>query len=117
MRRRQAELGVRRAFGAERGHLMRQVLWESLLQTAIGGVLGLVLSIGSIYLVQDLVMEPMIRSFYHLFGSNTIALGELFSLRIFALALLACLILNTLSALWPAWVASRRDIVSSLSAR
>ncbi len=117
MRRRQAELGVRRAFGAGRGHLMRQVLWESLLQTALGGVLGLGLSMASIYLVQDLVMEGSVQSFYHLFGHNSIALGELFSPRIFGLALLACLILNALSALWPAWVASRRDIVSSLSAR
>ncbi len=80
-------------------------------------MLGLGLSMASIYLVQDLVMEGSVQSFYHLFGHNSIALGELFSPRIFGLALLACLILNALSALWPAWVASRRDIVSSLSAR
>lgn len=117
MRSRQVELGVRRAFGARRTHLIHQVLWESLLQTAFAGVLGLVLSMLSIHLVQDLVMESGIKSFYQLSGQNNIPVWELFSLRIFSWALGICFLFNMLSALWPAWITSRRDIVSSISAR
>ena len=35
---------------------------------------------------------------------------------IFAVALLVCFLLNLMSALWPAWRASRRPIVNSLNA-
>lgn len=41
MRKRMAEIGVRKAFGATRSELLTQVLYENLLQTLLGGVLGL----------------------------------------------------------------------------
>ena len=36
-----SELGVRKTYGATNGSLIRQVLWENLLLTCIGGLLGL----------------------------------------------------------------------------
>ena len=42
MRKRMAEIGVRKAFGATRSELLTQVLYENLLQTLLGGVLGLI---------------------------------------------------------------------------
>ena len=44
MRRRMAEIGVRKAFGATGGELIRQIFFENLLLTLFAGVLGLALS-------------------------------------------------------------------------
>ena len=40
------EMGVRKAFGATRGRLFAQIIWENLLLTVLGGVLGLLISFG-----------------------------------------------------------------------
>ena len=44
MRRRMAEIGVRKAFGATGGELMRQVFFENLVLTLLAGIVGLALS-------------------------------------------------------------------------
>ena len=44
MRRRMAELGVRRAFGATQGTILWQVLSENMVLTLLGGLLGLAMS-------------------------------------------------------------------------
>lgn len=112
MRKRLAELGVRRAFGARRGQLLSQVLWENLLQTLLGGLIGLLLAIASTYLFSGLIYEVEDITLEN--GSLAIDFLALLSWRVFALALVACLILNLLSAFWPAWRASRHSIVHSL---
>lgn len=112
MRKRLGELGVRRAFGARRGQLLSQVLWENLLQTLIGGVIGLLLAVASTYLFSGLIYSLSDITLEN--GALAIDLLSLLSWRIFALAFFACLVLNLLSALWPAWRASRRSIVHSL---
>ena len=43
MRKRMAEIGVRKAFGATANELLRQVFWENLILTLLAGVLGLCL--------------------------------------------------------------------------
>ena len=48
-----AEIGVRKAFGATRSELLTQVLYENLLQTLLGGVLGLFFSYASVLLLSD----------------------------------------------------------------
>ena len=44
MRRRMAEIGVRKAFGATGGELIRQVFFENLVLTLLAGIVGLALS-------------------------------------------------------------------------
>ena len=115
MRKRLSELGVRRAFGATRGNLLSQVMWESMLQTLLGGALGLLLS----YLVAYTLKEMI-------YGNSTMALqlGEvalnpasLLSPVIFFYAFLFCLLLNLLSAFIPARNVSRKPIVDSINSK
>lgn len=47
MRRRMAEIGVRKAFGATGGELIRQVFFENFVLTLLAGVVGLALSYAS----------------------------------------------------------------------
>ena len=46
---RKAEIGVRLAFGATKGSIMKQILWENMLLTCIGGVAGLMLTYLLVY--------------------------------------------------------------------
>src|SRR5579862_4758212 len=48
---RQREIAIRTAIGASRGHLIRQLLTESILLSTIGGVLGLVIGAWSVPLL------------------------------------------------------------------
>ncbi len=49
MERRSAEMAVRKTFGARRSTLLHQVVWENLVMTTIGGIIGLVLAWLAIY--------------------------------------------------------------------
>lgn len=115
MQQRMSELGVRKAFGATRGVLMRQVLDENLVLTLMGGVVGLLLSYASVFCMRTWLFsnsENIGTS-----GDFSLSMSALFSPTVFCLAFLFCLVINLLSAGLPAWMAARRNIVDSLSDR
>jgi putative ABC transport system permease protein len=118
MERRMAEMGVRRAFGAPMGSIMRQILTENLLFTALGGALGLLLSSFLVIAGRNWIMQIGGRFGGSVSGGfdSTITPEMLLNLPVFAIALAVCLILNLLSAFIPAWRAARRPIVYSLNA-
>lgn len=111
------EMGVRKAFGAGQGMLLRQVMWENLLLTLLGGLLGLLLAWLSLYVARQWVFEIFERwSMGVPPGVDVRLTGEmLFAPLVFLSALLLCLLLNLLSALIPAWHSLRNPIVKSLN--
>lgn len=113
MQQRMGELGVRKAFGATRSVLIRQILNENFVLTLLGGIVGLGLSYLAVY---------GMRNWLFISGDNigtsgdfNLSMSVLFSPVVFCLAFLFCLIINLLSAGVPAWVAARRTIVDSLN--
>ncbi len=102
MSRRERELAVRSALGAGRSRILRQLLTESFLLAIVGGVLGLILSYGSLELLTDFVgrLTPRAREVH--IDSQVL----LFTL---AAALGTSVIFGTLSALF-----SRANLTSSL---
>lgn len=115
MRKRLSELGVRRAFGATRKNLLSQVMWESLLQTLLGGALGLLFSYVAAYALKGIIYENSDMSFR--LGDVTLNPASLLSPAVFLYALLFCLLLNALSAFIPAWSVSHKPIVDSIHSK
>jgi len=117
MESRLAEMGVRKSFGAGRGKLLGQVMWENLLLTLLGGALGLLLAWLALYVSREWVFTVFDRwSSVIPDGVDVKVSGEmLFAPLVFVAALLLCVVLNILSALVPAWHSLRRPIVNSLN--
>ena len=112
MRRRMEEIGVRRAFGATRGELLRQVLAENLVVTLMGGVLGLILSYIAVLCMRDWLLNTSMSGYY---GVDTqVSAGMVIQPFVFVCALLFCLLMNLLSAGIPAIRVSRTNIVNAI---
>lgn len=115
MRRRMTEIGVRKAFGATGGELMRQVFFENLLLTLFAGILGLALSYAATFLLNGFLFNNSSNAF--LSGETTLTPGMLLSPWAFVAAVGFCLLMNLLSAGIPAWRASRMNITDAINQR
>lgn len=111
------EMGVRKSFGASRGVLLKQIMYENLILTLMGGFLGLIFSWlllyflrSSIFSLFDAGVEKMPIGYDY-----TISGDMLFAPLVFAATLVFCVLLNLLSALIPAWQSLRKPIVNSLN--
>lgn len=113
MQQRVSELGVRKAFGATDGTLIRQILNENLVLTLIGGVVGLIFSYLAVYAMRTWLFTNSDN--IGTAGDFSLSMGALFSPAVFVLAFVFCLLINLLSAGLPAWLATRRTIVDSLN--
>lgn len=113
MQQRLSELGVRKAFGATRKVLIRQILDENMVLNLLGGILGLLLSYVAVYALRTWLFTN--NSNIGASGDFSLTMGALFSPVVFLLAFLFCFIINLLSAGLPAWLATRRPIVDSLN--
>ncbi len=107
---RREEIGVRRAFGATRFDIMSDIFIESLIITIAAGIIGLLMSVTFIFLGGESVLAD---------GADVSGLtfGMVFNPSVFGIAILFCFILNLLSAIIPSWLASRTNIVNSLTGR
>jgi putative ABC transport system permease protein len=104
------EIGVRKALGARRRHILTQFLLEALTITFLGGVMGMVLSYALVWLIgtrpflATLLDDPTRQTDIQLVMSSGILVT---SSGILMLA-------GVLAGLWPAVRASRLDPIEAL---
>jgi putative ABC transport system permease protein len=100
--RRRREVAVRLALGVSRARLLSQLLTESLLLSALGGVLGVVIAqFGGV----------LLRSQFMPSAENVAVLGDV---RTLAFAGVAVLVVGVLTGLAPALQAGRGDLTEAL---
>lgn len=107
IKKRTSEIGVRKAFGAKKYVILIQVLFENLITSLIGGILGLCFS----YIIVINLKEWLLK----LSVDEGIPLNALVSPGIFVGVFIVCLLVNLLSAGLPAYKASRYTIVNSIN--
>jgi len=104
------EIGVRKALGARRRHILIQFLLEALVITFLGGVLGIALSwlvvtfAGHRPFLADLLEDPTKQTDIFLLLSGDVVLT----------ATSILMIVGVFSGLWPALRASKTDPIESL---
>ncbi len=104
------EIGIRKALGARRRHILTQFLLEALAITAMGGVIGMVLSY---VLVASIESRPFLGQLLDdPSGKTDINLILSPDIMIATAAILGAA--GILSGLWPAFRASRLDPIESL---
>ena len=104
LQKRVEETGLRRAFGATRSDVVWQVLSENFVMTLIGAAIGILLSLGLIYVAKSFLLNSGIQ----------LTLPMLIRPGLFLAAFLLALLLNILSAMLPAWRVMRHPIVEAL---
>lgn len=114
MRRRVAEMGVRKAFGAKRRTLLTQVITENLVLTLCGGFVGLVITWLLLYVFRSWLFFAVGNTAFTL-PEPTLDGEMLFSPLIFVIGLAVCIVLNLMAALIPAWLSLRNPIVESMN--
>ncbi len=97
---RSSEIGVRKAFGAHSTTILYQFVFENIVLTLIGGVIGYVLAYILLLVINDSNALPNV----------TLS----FNYRVFFYSLLICLFFGLLSGLIPAFRMSRLQIVKAL---
>lgn len=117
MERRLSEMGVRRAFGAPMGSLMKQVISENLLFTLLGGGVGLGFSYLLVLRCSNWILYILQQSVDVLPEGVRVVFSPsmLMNYTVFSIAFVVCLVLNLASAVIPAWRASHREVIYSLN--
>ncbi|MBI3406178.1 MAG: ABC transporter permease [Acidobacteria bacterium] len=101
---RQKEIGVRLSLGASHGRLVRQLLTESLLLSAMGGVVGLLFAYWGSDLLVGLVSAP----------TDPLSLNLSPDYRVLGFTAAACIFTGFLFGLAPAWRSARLDLTTAV---
>ena len=117
MEKRLPEIGVRKAFGATSHVLFSQIIWENLILTVIGGCLGLVISYGMVLLSKNWLLTLLDDNVAALPDGVSVSITPqmLFNPVLFIVTFLICVVINLLSAVIPAYLSLRKDIVYSIN--
>ena len=116
MEARRAEMGIRKAFGAKRRTLLREVIHENLVLTLCGGAVGWVLSWLFILAIRS---NAVFLQVFISRDQNAIDTSLDFKMfvtpTLFLIVFLCCVLLNLMAALIPSWRSLRKPIVESLN--
>jgi putative ABC transport system permease protein len=93
------EIGIRKAVGARREHILIQFLVESAALSAFGGLIGVVLALAIAMLVRTVTPMPVVTSTSAVFASLAISTG-----------------VGLFFGIYPAWRASRLHPIEALRA-
>jgi putative ABC transport system permease protein len=97
------EIGIRRALGAKRRDIIFQFLIEAVVQTSIGGMLGIVAGIGIVYGV------PAVVRWWE--GS---AIPAVLQVQPMVISFFVAALIGVLFGLYPAWRAAQLDPIEAL---
>lgn len=97
---RASEIGIRRSYGAKKHIILRQLLTENLVITAIGSFLAVIVTFGLLKLLEASDLMPGARF--------------IINYRILAWGVAFVLLFNLISGIVPAWKISRLKIIQSL---
>jgi putative ABC transport system permease protein len=111
---RTSDIGIRKAFGADKKTILTQVLYENFLTSIIGGIIGLVFSLIALTLVKDQLFDSSKSWEPQLLDENSIPISAFISPWVFFYVILGCILLNLLSSGIPAWRASKMNIVEAI---
>jgi putative ABC transport system permease protein len=97
---RKAEIGVRKAFGANAKDILLQFIFENLVLTFIGGIIGMLLAVGLISYIN---------------ANDLLSIARLsYSPQVFVYFLLVIIAFGFLSGILPAYRMSRTNVADSL---
>ncbi len=105
VKKRRGEIGLRKAFGATKKVIIRQILFENMILTGIGAIIGFGLSFIFLYLSRSFMLPEGVL----------LTADMLFKPGLFIAALFFAFMLNLLSAGLPALNITRQQIVEALN--
>lgn len=98
------EIGLLRAVGMSRGQVQRMIWLESLVISVFGALLGVVIGVGLAMALQN-VLHPL--------GVTVLAIPY----GLLGVLLVMAMVIGVAAAVWPAWRASRVDVLKAVSAQ
>lgn len=107
IRRRTPEIGVRKAFGAKKHIILTQILFENLITSFIGGIIGLLLSVLVIFQMKEWLLG--------ISEESIIPFNTIISIPVALSVVGVCILVNLISTAIPAYRASQLTIVNSLT--
>lgn len=115
MNSRMEEIGVRKAFGATNRTLITQVLFENLLFTALGALVGLLLAYIFALMTQEWIVTLLDSVNMNANYPTAVTMEMLFNPTVVGVTILLILLLNFVSALIPTVYSLRHSITVSLN--